>query len=48
MYKIELLNGNIKWFNERIIMKIHSNSDGTFTIEHFNSSEVLIKSFLKV
>ena len=48
MYKIELLDGNIKWFNERIIMQITPNNDGTFTLLHFNCNEVLIKSFLKI
>lgn len=48
MYKIELLDGNIKWFNERIIMQITPNNDGTFTLLHFNYNKVLIKSFLKI
>lgn len=48
MYKIELINGNTKWFNERVIMEITPNDDGTFTLKHFNYSEVLIKSFLKI
>ena len=48
MYKIELGDGSIKWFNERIIMKIIPNGDGTFTLEHFNNSKIVIKSFLKI
>lgn len=48
MYKIVLENGNIKWFNERIIMKIHENEDGTFTLEHFNNSKIIIKGFEKL
>jgi hypothetical protein len=48
MYKIELVDGSTAWFNERIIMKIIPNSDGTFTLEHFNNSKVVIKSFLKI
>ena len=48
MYKIELEDGTIKWFNERIIMKISQNEDGTFTLEHFNNSKIIIKSFAKL
>lgn len=48
MYKIELINGNTKWFNERVIMEIAPNDDGTFTLIHFNNNKVLIKSFLKI
>ena len=48
MYKIVLKDGSVKWFNERIIMKIHSNEDGTFTLQHFNDSKVVIKYFQKI
>ena len=48
MYKIVLVDGSVKWFNERVIMKIHSNDDDTFTLEHFNHSKIVIKSFMKV
>lgn len=48
MYKIVLENGSIKWFNERIIMKIHENEDGTFTLEHFNNNKIIIKGFEKL
>lgn len=48
MYEIMLEDGSVKWFNERIIMKIHYNGDGTYTLEHFNYSKVVIKSFKKL
>ena len=48
MYQIELVDGSVKWFNERIIMKIYSNEDGTYTLEHFNNTKVVIKDFKKV
>lgn len=48
MYKIELVDGSTKWFNERIIMKITPNGDETFTLEHFNNSKVIIKYFSKI
>lgn len=47
MYKIEFVDGSVKWFNERIIMKIYLNNDFTFTLEHFNNSKIIIKSFTK-
>lgn len=48
MYRIVLEDGSIKWFNERIIMKIHYNENGTYTLEHFNNSKIIIKSFEKL
>jgi len=48
MYRIVLEDGSIKWFNERIIMKIHENEDGTYTLEHFNNNKIIIKSFGKL
>jgi len=48
MYQILLLDGSTKWFNERIIMKIHGHDDGTFTLEHFNNTKIKIKSFQKI
>jgi hypothetical protein len=48
MYKIVLQDGSVKWFNERIIMKIYSNEDGTFTLVHFNNGTVIIKGFEKL
>lgn len=48
MYKIFRQDGILEWFNERIIMKIYSNEDGTFTLEHFNNSKIIIKSFHKL
>jgi hypothetical protein len=47
MYQIELLDGSVKWFNERIIMKIYSNDEDTFILEHFNNVKIVIKSFKK-
>lgn len=47
MYKIELVDGSVKWFNERIIREIYSNGDGTFTLEHFNNTKIIIKSCVK-
>jgi hypothetical protein len=48
MYKIFLEDGKLVWFNERIIMKISQNEDGTFTLEHFNNSKMIIKGFSKL
>jgi hypothetical protein len=48
MYKIETIKGQVVYLNERIIMKIHSNEDGTFTLDHFNNTSMLIKSFTKL
>ena len=48
MYKIIRQDGTVEWFNERIIMKIYSNEDGTFTLEHFNNSKIIIKGFAKL
>lgn len=48
MYRIVLEDGNVKWFNGRIIMKIHSNEDGTYTLEHFNNNKIIIKDFEKL
>lgn len=45
LYKIEMLDGSIKWMNERIIMKISSDDDGTFILTHFNDVHIKIKSF---
>jgi len=48
MYKIFLQDGTLVWFNKRIIMKISQNEDGTFTLEHFNNSKIIIKGFHKL
>jgi hypothetical protein len=48
MYKIFLEDGRLVWFNERIIMKIEANGDGTFTLEHFNNTKIVIKGFSKL
>jgi uncharacterized protein YlzI (FlbEa/FlbD family) len=45
MYEIERLDGSIEWMNERIIMKISPNDDGTYTLTHFNYAMIEIKSF---
>lgn len=47
MYQIVLENGRVVFWNERIIMKISENEDGTYTLENFNNSRVIIKSFKK-
>lgn len=44
MYEIELLNGQKMWMNERIIMKVLTNEDGTLTLFHFNNSSMTINS----
>ena len=46
LYKIKLLDDKIEWVNERIIMKIIPNDDCTFTLIHFNGSEIKIKSLI--
>jgi hypothetical protein len=48
MFKIVLKSGKLVFWNERIIMKIEENEDGTYTLEHFNNSRVIIKSFTKL
>jgi hypothetical protein len=48
MFEILLESGKLVFWNERIIMKIEANEDGTFTLEHFNNSRVIIKSFTKL
>ena len=48
MYKIFLQDGTLVWFNERIIIKISQNEDGTFTLEYFNNSKIIIKGFHKL
>jgi hypothetical protein len=48
MYQILLENGKVVFWNERIIMKIEENEDGTYTLEHFNNSKVIIKHFIKL
>ena len=48
MYKIVMIDGSVRWFNERIIMEIYLNEDGTFTLEHFNNSKIIIKDFSKL
>jgi hypothetical protein len=48
MYKIFLEDGRLVWFNERIIRVIYQNEDGTFTLEHFNDSKIIIKGFHKL
>ena len=45
MYLIKKLDGSDVYMNERIIMKIEVNEDGTFTLHHFNDSRVQIKAF---
>lgn len=45
MYKITLANNTVQWYNEKIIMKIILNEDGTFELHHFNDSKVIIKAF---
>jgi hypothetical protein len=48
MYRIELENGKLVFWNERIIMKIEENEDNTYTLEHFNHSKIIIKAFKKL
>ena len=48
MYLIKKLDGSDVYMNERIIMKIEVNEDGTFTLYHFNNSRDQIKAFGKV
>lgn len=48
MYLIIKLDGSKTYMNERIIMKIEVNEDGTFTLYHFNDSRVQIKAFSKM
>jgi hypothetical protein len=48
MYQIKLMDGSVKWYNERVIMIIHYNDDGTYTLEHFNNTKVIIREFTKV
>ena len=48
MYKIDLPGGYVMWMNERIIMKIMPNKDGTFTLYHFNGNEMIILGFSKI
>lgn len=48
MYEIEQLNGQKMWMNERIIKKVLTNADGTFTLYHFNDTVMPIKSFKKL
>ena len=48
MFEILLKSGKLVFWNERIIMKIEANEDGTYTLEHFNNSRVIIKSFTKL
>jgi hypothetical protein len=48
MWEIKLKDGSVQWINERIIMKISQNEDGTFTLEHFNNSKIIIKGFSKL
>lgn len=48
MYEIELLDGQKMWMNERIIKKVHTNVDGTFTLYHFDNAAMPIKSFKKL
>ena len=44
MYEIELLDGRKMWMNERIIMKVEPNDDGTLKLYHFNDTSITIKS----
>ena len=48
MYLIIKLDGSRVYMNERIIMKIEVNEDGTLTLYHFNDSQVQIQSFIKI
>jgi hypothetical protein len=50
MYQIELVDGVVKFINERrIIMEIEWDVDGrTLTLTHFNNSKIQIKSFKKL
>ena len=48
MWEIKLKDGSVQWINERIIMEIYLNEDGTFTLEHFNNSKIIIKDFSKL
>ena len=47
MYKIIRQDGTVEWFNERIIMKVYPNEDGTFTLVHFNDTKIIINSISK-
>lgn len=48
MYEIELLNGQKMWMNERIIMKVIFNEDGTLTLFHFNNASMTINSIKRL
>lgn len=48
MYEIELLNGQKMWMNERIIMKVLTNEDGTLTLFHFNNTSMTINSIKRL
>lgn len=48
MWKIKLKDESVQWMNESIIMKIYLNRDGTYTLEHFNNSKIIIQSFVKL
>ena len=48
MYEIVMIDGSVRWFNERIIMKIYTNNENELILEHFNNSTIVIKSFKKL
>lgn len=48
MYKIELEDGSVKWFNVCTIMEIEPIDKGGFGLFHFNHTSIIIKSFQKL
>lgn len=46
MYKIELVNGDIEYWSERIIKKFKPTVDG-WIVTHFNNSKTEIKMWWK-
>ena len=48
MYLITKLDDSQIYMNERIIMKVEVNEDGTFTLYHFNDTRLQIKTFNKM
>lgn len=48
LYLIIYMDGTRSYVNERIIQRIDLNSDGTYTLYHFDDSKVQIKDFAKL
>lgn len=45
MYRIELLDGTVEFWNTRIIKKILKLENGNWEVIHFNDNSVEIKNF---